>query len=50
MLRALWNAKAGFATGLRQRLSVQQRQMFDQTYGANAIGLLVFPELLLRSG
>jgi RNA polymerase sigma factor (sigma-70 family) len=49
-LQALWSSKAAFATALRQGLSAQQRQRFDQTYGADARGILAFPGLVLGSG
>ena len=49
-LRVLSTSKAAFGAALRQSLSTQQRQRFDQTYGADARGILAFPGLVLGSG
>jgi RNA polymerase sigma factor (sigma-70 family) len=49
-LQALSSSKGTFAATLRQGLSAEQSQRFDQTYGADARGLLVFPGLVLGSG
>jgi hypothetical protein len=48
-LQALAGGKEAFAAELRPRLSAEQARRFNQTYGANAIGLLAFPGLVLRS-
>ena len=49
-LQALWDARTEFGARLRQQLSPEQMQRFNRTYGANAIGLLAFPKLVLSSG
>ena len=49
-LQALWTSKAAFGAALRQSLSAQQRQRFDQTYGTDARGILAFTGLVLGSG
>jgi RNA polymerase sigma factor (sigma-70 family) len=49
-LQALLGSKAAFAATLRQGISPQQKQRFDQTYGTDARGLLVFPGLVLGNG
>jgi RNA polymerase sigma factor (sigma-70 family) len=48
-LQMLWGSKTEFGIALRGRLSSEQRQRFDQTYGTNAIGILAFPGLVLGS-
>ncbi len=48
-VQLLCDAKPVFSATLRSALSKAQQQRFNQTYGANSIGLLTFPKLVLAS-
>jgi RNA polymerase sigma-70 factor (ECF subfamily) len=47
---SLGSAKVAFGVTLRQRLSLEQQQRFDQTYGADASGVLAMGGLILGIG
>src|SRR5262249_49162181 len=47
---SLERVRVDFSNGLRKRLTLEQRQRFDQTYGTNANGVLALPGNAFREG